>query len=1110
MRNFFSSKHRSERGYVILFTVLICSIILAMALGIANVAYREDTFTIDARDSHYALFAADSAAECALHYLLLPTGSPFVDSITGDWVDPVTITCGEENGAPISLRATNQGSPTSPDYIFDVNADTLNPAGVVLPKGCGIPRVVEVSENNQNYIKVQGIGYNFDCTTFFGFGTNLPAKLVQRAIEYNFSLDANQNSGNPISGSGVLNISGFDPGALTGTISSTTQNSGGGVLGNSQGGTLWTTLTNFFANLFGINTNGANGGGTINSGNYQGQLQTANQTNLNLLQNPVGNNGSTNFQSNSAPDARMTGTQSPDYAPVYGTTGTTTYQKTLTTDANGNLYVPDDSLSRLSTGLRVNTAADTAASLKTQDLSTDWFNRFFGADPEADVLLKQAQLAQQARQAPVSVYDSSVLQIKALPDGVEKSVAIANTVLSRYADLSGDTSILKTVDPKSLVEIAQKMSFDGAAADPSKVAELFKQYDAANGTSVASTINSELLAKIVTEFASISETQPVQTSVSVPILRRVVDFFLNLFGQAQQQAAVSRLASTQDDMLAAKSALAAYGDATKDWTTVSVINPEILSSILSQYSTDGVITEEITSDIVKKYAAAVNDPAMVATVDLKALTTALNEARLDSRIMPATATTVSITEDGVTRALMKLEDPTNPIQVPLFTKLANTILPDGPVTPDIAKVFLDKYAEATGDTKAISTIDTVTLAGVLNDLRANAVATPAASTVLPVKVSLLSRMSAYLSQLLGVRQKQAVLVTYEAKPATAVPPVDMVSFGDKVYSIAISMGVKDSDAQVAQDDIVKNGFLTSMSKDVIDTNYGDTLWNAFYAKVKETYTTLQAESAATASRVLQVASTPISGYQEAILKVKSMPDGTEKDIAIANTILSQYSSLSGDASISQTVDPKSLIEIAQKMSFDGAAADPSTVGELFKQYDAANGTSVASQVNNDLFAKVVSEFASVSKAENTPAPIPVPITRQILNFFLSIFGQAPQPVQKMEATAPSAMFSSADVAQPAYVAFKTPVPVSVLDSISKLASSLGISDADALVVRNDIEKNGFFTDVSNTTIVGDYGDVLWGTFYEKTKDIIYAAEAQSTQALQQANQTPQAVLQLLR
>ena len=61
-------KIKKNRGFVILFAVVLSSIILAIALGVANIALKEIKFGTSAKDANDAFFAADTGAECALYY----------------------------------------------------------------------------------------------------------------------------------------------------------------------------------------------------------------------------------------------------------------------------------------------------------------------------------------------------------------------------------------------------------------------------------------------------------------------------------------------------------------------------------------------------------------------------------------------------------------------------------------------------------------------------------------------------------------------------------------------------------------------------------------------------------------------------------------------------------------------------------------------------------------------------------------------------------------------------------------------------------------------------------------------------------------------------------
>jgi len=58
----------NNKGFILSFTVLVASIMLAIGLGVFNILIKEVILATAARDSQYAFYAADTGAECALFY----------------------------------------------------------------------------------------------------------------------------------------------------------------------------------------------------------------------------------------------------------------------------------------------------------------------------------------------------------------------------------------------------------------------------------------------------------------------------------------------------------------------------------------------------------------------------------------------------------------------------------------------------------------------------------------------------------------------------------------------------------------------------------------------------------------------------------------------------------------------------------------------------------------------------------------------------------------------------------------------------------------------------------------------------------------------------------
>ena len=77
-------KLKKNSGFVLLFAITLSSIVLAVALGVANIALKELNFSTSAKDTNDAFFAADTGVECAAENdkTALSTGSAFGGSRT--------------------------------------------------------------------------------------------------------------------------------------------------------------------------------------------------------------------------------------------------------------------------------------------------------------------------------------------------------------------------------------------------------------------------------------------------------------------------------------------------------------------------------------------------------------------------------------------------------------------------------------------------------------------------------------------------------------------------------------------------------------------------------------------------------------------------------------------------------------------------------------------------------------------------------------------------------------------------------------------------------------------------------------------------------------------
>lgn len=142
--------YTSQKGFVVLFTVLISSIVLLMSLGIMSISTKEVLLSIQSRDAAKAFFAADAGMECALYADRQHTGgSAFLAG------DPVSC-----NGVPVNMIST-----TSP-YQFYVDLGSNANVGCAKVTVTTPYSYVNSSGNTvQMTSKIESLGYNTPFTS---------------------------------------------------------------------------------------------------------------------------------------------------------------------------------------------------------------------------------------------------------------------------------------------------------------------------------------------------------------------------------------------------------------------------------------------------------------------------------------------------------------------------------------------------------------------------------------------------------------------------------------------------------------------------------------------------------------------------------------------------------------------------------------------------------------------------------------------------------------------------------------------------------------------------------------------------------------------------------
>jgi len=77
-------KLQKNKGFVLLFAVTLAAILLSIALGVSNIAFKEIKFGTSAKDTNEAFFAADTGVEFALFQDKDPSNYPSPDPEVGE------------------------------------------------------------------------------------------------------------------------------------------------------------------------------------------------------------------------------------------------------------------------------------------------------------------------------------------------------------------------------------------------------------------------------------------------------------------------------------------------------------------------------------------------------------------------------------------------------------------------------------------------------------------------------------------------------------------------------------------------------------------------------------------------------------------------------------------------------------------------------------------------------------------------------------------------------------------------------------------------------------------------------------------------------------------
>ena len=115
-------KVSQRRGFALMIAALVASIVLALGASIYDVSIKQLTLSSLSRESQFAFYAADTAAECALYWdsreLYFGTTTPSGITPVCDSATPLAITAYEGTPAVTDYEGVPSGGAETPPYTY--------------------------------------------------------------------------------------------------------------------------------------------------------------------------------------------------------------------------------------------------------------------------------------------------------------------------------------------------------------------------------------------------------------------------------------------------------------------------------------------------------------------------------------------------------------------------------------------------------------------------------------------------------------------------------------------------------------------------------------------------------------------------------------------------------------------------------------------------------------------------------------------------------------------------------------------------------------------------------------------------------------------------------
>src|SRR6185369_14054407 len=158
-------KINKQKGFAMLFAVLVSSVLLAIGISIFNLTVKELLLSSSGRESQFAFYAADTGSECAF-YWDFKGSSIFATSTDERTPSPSAPDCVDSSGATQAITINNYlaRTSTSASTQFSLIIPNVNALGASAPY-CATVTVTKTLNAGVIETSIDSRGYNTCVTT---------------------------------------------------------------------------------------------------------------------------------------------------------------------------------------------------------------------------------------------------------------------------------------------------------------------------------------------------------------------------------------------------------------------------------------------------------------------------------------------------------------------------------------------------------------------------------------------------------------------------------------------------------------------------------------------------------------------------------------------------------------------------------------------------------------------------------------------------------------------------------------------------------------------------------------------------------------------------------